>query len=65
MTAPLINKLNIKYKPWKISGSKDGNKKIWAETSQADADKRVKELEKDGWEHIHTIAGREADKHAA
>jgi hypothetical protein len=61
----LINKLNIKYKPWKISGVKDGNKKVWAETSQTASDERVATLEKDGWNTIIVIDGKEIEQEAA
>lgn len=60
----ITNNLNIKYKPWKISGTKDNKKKIWAETTAEKAEKRKEELEKDGWENIKIIEGKELEQAA-
>ena len=60
MTA-ITNKLQIKYKPWKIYGSKNGQKTVWAETTETSANKRQETLEKDGWSQVRIITGKEAE----
>ncbi len=54
----IINRLNIKYKPWKIYGVKDDKKVVFAENSAEEAEKRKASLEKEGWTNVRIIAGK-------